>query len=243
MCRARLFSGKRRELEDLYSDSTIAELDLQALRMNLSVAPCCATNAGASSLGDPINLVIIESDTGLLHPLIERGWHMTQKLDAASIFETARAFVFEDTYQTSPVSPLYMFGRREDIALQKARSTINERIHLRLWLAPEKFSGWKVWIGQVSRDIGVRLTDRTWNLTTHKIGPDIDFDRSYLLQDLLMSGFVEQYGYVQGVGAAPMTQPRTDLTGDPYFTDGLRLVVFLSSKATPLTEVSQLPWD
>ena len=55
----------------------------------------------------------------------------------------------------------------------------------------------------------MRLTDRTWNLTTHKIGPDVDFDRSYLLQDLLMSGYVEQYGYVQGVGAAPRTQPRT----------------------------------
>ena len=124
------FLGKD-ELEDLYSDSTIAELDLEALRERSFVAPCCTTNAGASSLGDPINLVIIECEAGLLPPLIERGWHMTQKLDAASRFETARAFVFEDTYQTSPVSPLYMFGRREDIALQKARSTINERIHLR----------------------------------------------------------------------------------------------------------------
>ncbi len=237
------FLGEKTRLEDLYPDRTTTELDLQALRMNLTKAPCCATNAGASSLGDPINLVVIESEDGLLSPLIERGWHMTQKLDPASIFETACAFVLEDTYQTSPVSPLYLFGRREDVALQKARSTINERIHLRLWLAPEKFSGRRVWIGQVSRDIGVRLTDRTWNLTTHKIGPDVDFDRSYLLQDLLMSGYVEQYGYVQGVGAAPRTQPRTNLTGDPYFTDGLRLVVFLSSKTRALTEVTQLPWD
>ena len=87
-----------------------------------------------------------------------------------------------------------------------------------------------MWIGQVSRDIGVRLTYQTWNLTTHKIAPDVDFDRNYLLQDLLLSGFVERYGFVTGVGAAPPSAPRTNLTGDPYYTDGLRAVVFLSTK-------------
>jgi hypothetical protein len=144
---------------------------------------------------------------------------------------------------TSPVSPLYVFGRKEDIALQKARSTINERVHARLWLTPYTFEGRRVWIGQVSRDIGVRLTDQTWNLTTHKIGPDVDFDRAYLLQDLLVSGFVEKYGYVDGVGAAPASAPRTNLTGDPYYTDGLRAVVFLSNQTTSLAAIERLPWE
>jgi hypothetical protein len=100
-----------------------------------------------------------------------------------------------------------------------------------------------VWIGQVSRDIGVRLTDQTWNLTTHKIGPDVDFDRGYLLQDLLMSGFVERYGFVDGVRAATISSPRTNLTRDPYFTDGLRVVVFLSDEQKSLGEVRRLPWQ
>ena len=56
---------------------------------------------------------------------------MTRKLDIASIIETVRAFIFRDEYRTSPVSPLYVFGRREDVALQKARSAINERVHAR----------------------------------------------------------------------------------------------------------------
>jgi hypothetical protein len=136
-----------------------------------------------------------------------------------------------------------VFDRREDVALQKARSTINERIHARLWLTPYTFESRRVWIGQVSRDIGVRLTDQTWNLTTHKIGPDVDFDRAYLLQDLLMSGFVERYGFVEGVGAAAASTPRTNLTGDPYYTDGLRLVVFLSTQTKRLTETARLPWE
>ena len=67
----------------------------------------------------------------------------------------------------------------------------------------------------MSRDIGVRLTDQTWNLTTHKIGPDVDFDRGYLLQDLLMSGMVEKYGFVNGVRAAPPIRPENEPHGRP----------------------------
>jgi hypothetical protein len=165
------------------------------------------------------------------------------QLDVASAIETARPFVFRDEFLTSPVSPLYVFGRKQDLVLQKARSTIDGRVHARFWLTPCSFEKRKVWIGQVRRDIGVRLTNQTWNLTTHKIAPDVDFDRGYLLQDPLMSGFVEQYGFVEGVGAAPASAPRTNLTGDPYYTDGLRAVIFLSDQATAPEQIERLPWD
>ena len=140
-------------------------------------------------------------------------------------------------------SPLYVFGRKQDLVLQKARSTINGRVHARFWLAPYSFQGRRIWVGQVSRDIGVRLTDKTWNLTTHKIAPDIDFDRAYLLQDLLMSGFVERYGYVEGVGAASVSALRPNLTGDPYYTDGLRAVIFMSDQAISLENIERHPWE
>ena len=221
----------------------IENLDLDTLRTALSKYPCCTTNSGATRDGDPLNLVVVESKNDPIVPFISRDWHLTRKLDIASMLDTARAFIFRDEFLTSPVSPLYVFGRREDVALQKARSTINERIHARLWLTPYTFESRRVWIGQVSRDIGVRLTDQTWNLTTHKIGPDVDFDRGYLLQDLLMSGMVEKYGFVNGVRAAPQSAPRMNLTGDPYYTDGLRAVVFLSDQMTPLGETKRLPWE
>jgi LssY C-terminus len=32
-----------------------------------------------------------------------------------------------------------------------------------------RFEGKPVWVGQVSRDIGVRFTLATWNLVTHRI--------------------------------------------------------------------------
>jgi hypothetical protein len=237
------FVGTGVRADSIYPGQKVEDLDLEALRTALAKYPCCTTNSGATRDGDPLNLIVVESKTDPIVPFIARDWHLTQKLDFASMLETARAFIFRDEYLTSPVSPLYVFGRREEVALQKARSTINERIHARLWLTPYTFATRRVWIGQVSRDIGVRLTDQTWNLTTHKIGPDVDFDRGYLLQDLLMSGLVERYGFVDGVGAAPSSAPRTNLTGDPYYTDGLRVVVFLSNQAKPLSETERLPWE
>ena len=237
------FVGTSVRADSVYPGQKIEDLDLDTLRTTLAKYPCCTTNSGATRDGDPLNLVIVESKRDPIIPFIARGWHLTQKLDVASMIETARAFIFRDEYLTSPVSPLYVFGRREDVALQKARSTINQRIHARLWLTPYTFQSRRIWIGQVSRDIGVRLTDQTWNLTTHKIGPDVDFDRGYLLQDLLMSGFVERYGFVKGVRAATLSAPRTNLTGDPYYTDGFRGVVFLSNEAKALGEVERLPWE
>ena len=93
-----------------------------------------------------------------------------------------------------------------------------------------RFEGQPVWIGQVSRDIGVRFTLKTWNLTTHKIDPDVDDARDYVLDDLLESGHVAQVGYVAGAGAAERTAPRHNLTGDPYFTDGKRAVAVFSAE-------------
>jgi LssY C-terminus len=237
------FVGTNIRADSIYPGKKIEDLELDSLKATFAKQPCCTTNSDAARDGDPLNLVIVESKRDPIVPFIARGWHLARKLDVVSAIETARAFLFRDAFLTSPVSPLYLFGRPEDVALQKARSTINERVHARLWLTPYTFEGRKIWIGQVSRDIGVRLTDQTWNLTTHKIGPDVDFDRAYLLQDLLMSGFVEQYGYVDGVGAAPASAPRTNLTGDPYYTDGLRAVVFLSNQTTPLGAIERLRWE
>jgi hypothetical protein len=237
------FVGTDIGADTIYPGKKIKDLDLESLRTTIAKQACCTTNADGTRNGDPLNLVIVESQQSPIVPFISRGWHLARQLDFASDIETARAFIFRDEFLTSPVSPLYVFNRKEDFVLQKARSTINERVHARFWLTPYTFEGRRVWIGQVSRDIGVRLTFQTWNLTTHKVAPDVDFDRAYMLQDILLSGFVARYGYVDGVGAAPASAPRTNLTGDPYYTDGLRAVIFLSNETTPLGNIERLPWN
>ncbi len=127
--------------------------------------------------------------------------------------------------------------------MQRARKSISQRNHMRLWLAPFRSQGRSVWVGQISRDIGVKVTTRSPTLTTHVVGPDMDDAREYLLQSLMVRNGVERFGFVAGVGAAPMDAPRRNLTGDPYFTDGLRLVVILASEPVPPHKARNLHWE
>ena len=53
-----------------------------------------------------------------------------------------------------------------------------------------------------------------------------------MIEDLLQAERIEAAGYVDGVGACEPDKPRRNLTGDPYFTDGKRAVVMLSSSRT-----------
>ena len=99
-----------------------------------------------------------------------------------------------------------------------------------------------VYIGQISRDIGVKLTTKSPTLTTHEVDPDIDEARDYLIQDLLESQKVAKLGFVEGVGKAEMENPRYNLTDSPYWTDGLRVVFVFSEEPTGLDEVDFFDW-
>ena len=77
-------------------------------------------------------------------------------------------------------------------------------------------------------------------VTTHKIDPDVDETRDFLLEDLAYSESLLKFGYIGGVGPASYEQPRGNLTGDPYFTDGRRLVMWVTGEPTALDEIEVL---
>lgn len=103
--------------------------------------------------------------------------------------------------------------------------------------------GRAVWVGQVSRDIGVKVTTRSPTLTTHVIDPEVDITREYLLHSLLAGGYVARFGFVGGSRASTREDPALNLADDPYFSDGLRLVVMLSADPLPYTRVRSLQWE
>lgn len=216
--------------------------DFAAIRPAASVEPCTADtlvarleampaateNAHGTKTGDPANLVVLGDFDTLLGAFAAR-WDESETISLATCWKTVKAFLLGSNYRYSPVSALHLFGRVQDIALQRTRHSINERIHLRLWLTPLAFEGQPVWVGQVSRDIGVRFTTHAWNLTTHRIDPDVDESRDYVIEDLVAAGRVKAAGYVGGVGPCTPDAPRRNLTGDPFFTDGKRAVILLSA--------------
>ncbi len=232
-------------IDDVYSPEEIVHYTAEqeeSFRKALEALPCCTTSKDGTETGDPLNIVVLGSRESydVYHAFMRAGWDETETVYATSAWKTAMSAVFGGEYRYSPVSALYVFGRPQDAAFQKARGTIHLRNHLRLWLTPMTFEGNEVWIGQISRDIGVRFTTRT--VTTHKIDPDIDEAREYLVENLGYSQSLAKVGYVKGVGPAAMNEPRHNLTGDPYFTDGFRIVMWLSSKPRTIKEIDFLDW-
>lgn len=209
----------------------LVDCDQKTLMTNLAAMPPATSDTRARRSGDPVNLVVVGEFSSVLVAFASR-WDQTEIISAGSCWRTVKSFLLGSEYRYSPVSALYLFRRSQDFALQRVRESINERIHLRLWSTPLRHEGRPVWVGQVSRDIGVRFTWRTWNLTTHRIDPDVDEARDYVMEDLFEAGNLKAGGYVGGVGACTRTAPRHNLTGDPYFTDGNRAVVIISEERT-----------
>jgi hypothetical protein len=205
--------------------------------------PCCVTNKDASKNGDPLNLVVVGGLDDALPAFVRRGWRPTEQKWSGSIMKMMTSAISRERYPYAPVSDLYLFGRAQDFALQKARDTIHQRNHLRLWLSPMRYQDKQVWVGQISRDIGSRLTIHSPTLTTHKIDPDVDEARGALGEDMAYSQGLAKIGMAKGVGAAPKNSPRENLTTDPYYTDGRRLVLFFDHAPTSLAEIELVGAD
>jgi len=230
--------------EALYPTNEFRDLSLGAFRQELRRLPRETTSQDGRGRGDPLNLVVVADENdefGLA--FLRNNWDLTEVLTVGNVFKLMSSFLFSSRWRTSPVSPLYVFNRKQDIALQKARRTIHERNHLRLWLAPYTCERRSVMVGQISRDIGLRFSFRAPGLVTHKIDPETDEARDYLAQEMILGGSVRQVAWVDGVGAHGEEDPGRNLTGDPWFTDGCRVVLFLSREEIDPGEVHLLDWS
>jgi hypothetical protein len=223
----------------LYSkDEIVSYDDMESFRTALEELPCCSTNQQSNKEGNPLNLVIIGSGKALHQALIRSGWDETESLnkDSVSMTATTAAFMKKDRYAS--MKPFYLYGRPQDAAFRKIRQMADERIHLRLWLSPMRFSGEPVWVGQISREIKVRFLP-----DTYQIEPLVDEARTYMLQDIWYVQGLMKFAHVKGVGAASIYEPRKTFNNDSYFTDGYRLVLWVSSRPVSFSDAENLKWE
>ena len=219
------------DFANLYSkDEIVSYEDEKDLTRALESLPCCSTNEDGTEQADPLNLVVIGGGKTVHQALIRSGWDETGT--------TERSVAITGQYRYAPVSPFYLYGRPQDAAFRKTRATADERNHVRFWLSPIRYKGKQVWVGQISRDIRVRYIPNKF-----QIEPLVDEARTYILQDLWYSQTLAKFGYVKGVGAASMSEPRKTLQDDTYFTDGYRLVMWVSRKPISFSEVEALHWE
>lgn len=92
----------------------------------------CITGDGLP--GDPVNIALVGTLQQLRQAFAALGWSEADRLSVASSWGMVRAFAFNSPYPTAPFSTLYLFGRGQDIGLQKAIDNSPRRSHhIRFW--------------------------------------------------------------------------------------------------------------
>ena len=236
------FDFEKMDPDSIQQKQKPIDLTRSQLRTRLEQLPATVTNAQGTHTGDPLNIVLVGDPTEVMAALSECGWAFTHRIDSTTVSRMIGAALSGRPYLNAPVSSLYCFGRPQDIAFQRARSHLSQRNHMRLWLAPYTVEGRPVWVGQISRDIGIKITRSSPTLTTHVIDPMVDEARQFLLESLLFRYRIESFGFVRASAPATREHPRVNLTGDPYITDGMRLITFISSDPIPAEKVRNLGW-
>lgn len=152
-------------------------------------------------LGDPINLALDGSEAALLAAMTEAGWKRADDLTFRTGLRIAAAAVLRRHYPTAPVSPLFLFSRRQDLAFeQEIVSKPSHRHHVRFWRCPK---GWYLpggleveWVGAATYDRKVGFSTFTLQIT-HKIGENIDLERDRVIRTMQDTGRVGSVRWVQ----------------------------------------------
>jgi hypothetical protein len=174
--------------------------------------------------GDPLNLVVIGS-IGEIHDVFNKaGWGEAERKTGKSVWDTVRAVADDQGFGKAPVSDLYLFGHREDLAFEKTLNTFLKRHHLRLWrTAATTPDGREIWLGAATHDTGLDVHP---GVISHAIDPDLDAERAKVGADLRVTGRVTAEELV--TRPDPLSQGFT-ATGGTWKTDGRLLVIDLAT--------------
>ncbi|MES2661294.1 MAG: LssY C-terminal domain-containing protein [Verrucomicrobiota bacterium] len=183
------------------------------------------THTGTGLPGDPLDIALVGDEGDVVRALAAAGWKPADALSFESSVRIAVDTVFDKPDPNAPVSSLYLFGRKEDLAFEKpVGNSPKERHHVRFWKSTELKDGRPLWLGSATHDIGVELS-RTTGQVTHHIAPDVDAERDMLISELTAAEHVLETTWIDGYQTV---QQGRNGGGDPWHSDGRLPVVKLT---------------
>lgn len=175
--------------------------------------------------GDPVNVVMVGSEAAVHGAILKAGWIVAEPITFQTSLRMANAYAFNLPYANSPMSPLHLYDREQDVGYQKNSADVRKRDHFRIWKTPVLDpSGRQTWAIAATKDVKVRLIDGP----THVIDPKIDEERAYVATTLLETQLVTERYEIPGIGR-PFQGKNGE--GDPYETDGMAHVLVVAESA------------
>ena len=198
------------DFKALYSDDEIQNLDRDELFEYLTNLTWYSTDASGDLAGEPMNVAFVGTMRGLRRSLLRGGWQETP----AGGIETVQA------------RKHHFRGRIPDVTVHKSRPDGTERKELRLWLTPARYGEQTVWLGQVSYDMSGGKGDAAY--ASYRIDPDVDDAKRFLLQNIWYNQSLREATFLRSGPESLIDNPSVSFDGSEYFTNGVRLVLFVS---------------
>jgi hypothetical protein len=175
--------------------------------------------------GDPLNIALVGTEEDVDAAMLDAGWLPADPLTLKSSMRIAAGTVLRRSYETAPVSNLFVWGRKQDLAFQQAiGNDPRQRHHVRFWKSEKVDENDRpLWAGAATLDISVGLS-RTTAQITHHIDADVDAEQDKLLGDLKQAGVIAQVDWFNSFHTK--LEGRNG-GGDPWHTDGRMPVVLL----------------
>lgn len=160
----------------------------------------CVTPDGFAS--DPLNIGIVGTRRELIQAMQKSGWHLADPKSLRSGIRQILSTVYDWSYPTAPVSSLYLFGRKQDLAFEIPLEDGHGRHHVRFWATSydpkkpldSKIMHWQnrsthvqkdnlFWVGAASLDVGIGYIRHNFQLT-HEVDPDTNKERDLIVKNL-----------------------------------------------------------
>jgi hypothetical protein len=174
--------------------------------------------------GDPVNVALVGSKSDVIQAMTKAGWFPADPTTFETAVRIAADSVFRRPDDQAPVSNLYLFGRKQDLAFEKpVGDSPRQRHHVRFWLGEQRLDDRPIFVGAATFDARVGLSHTTGQVT-HHIGPEVDSERDRIAADLEAAGRVERVDWVDDFHEE---REGKNGGGDPWRTDGRLAVVIL----------------
>jgi hypothetical protein len=195
----------------------------------LETLPVRTTNADGIP-GGPVNVALVGTRAELVGAMLASGWYPADPITLRTSIGIAASVLLGRPDPDAPVSPLYLFGRKQDLAFeQEVGRSADRRHHVRWWLTDRTNDGRPFWLGAASFDRDSGLSRLTGQIT-HHIDPDLDAQRDQLMADLATRGLLTRRFQLPGIG--PTANGR-NAEGDRFYTDGMIDVGVLDPRNAP----------
>ena len=165
-----------------------------------------------------MNVGLIGTEEKLKFIMTAASWHSADSLSLRSDLRITEDTVLDRSYDQAPVSSLYLFGRKEDLAFEMpVGENPRKRHHVRFWKSDKTDpDGRPVWLGSATYDERVGLSHTTAEVT-HHIAPDVDTERDHLVACWKRTGLLSELYYVEDYHRVCTGK---NGGGDPWHTDG-----------------------